>query len=212
MEKRELISFTDILSPEINFHLVQMLRHSNGWEIAYDHRGEDCNIINDPTYPGVLEGKCCYTSDAGFLQRTFDANRAVRMEEYYAELNGFAKLVMNICIKRAKKAGYLHNSPHLFRIIWNYYSSASHGSLHVDHSEEDTKYTSIVYYLNSTGPEHGTRVVIPGDGEYFYESIEGNAIMFPSNTLHGGTGAPHHKQRWCLNIMFESDFKRVSVD
>ena len=45
----------------------------------------------------------------------------------------------------------------------------------------------------------------------FYESIEGNAIMFPSNTLHGGTGAPHHKQRWCLNVMFESDFKRVEV-
>ena len=35
--------------------------------------------------------------------------------------------------------------------------------------------------------------------------------MFPSNTLHGGTGAPHHKQRWCLNVMFESDFKRVEV-
>ena len=96
MEKRELISFTDILSPEINFHLVQILRHTNGWEIAYDHRGEDCNIINDPTYPGVLEGKCCYTSDAGFLQRTYDANRAVRMEEYYAELNAFAKLIMDI--------------------------------------------------------------------------------------------------------------------
>jgi len=211
MDKDRVISFTNILSSEINFQIVQKLRRTNGWEIAYDSRGDDCNIVNDPTYPGVLEGKCCYTSDAGFLQRTFDANRAVRMEEYYAELNGFAKLIMDICITRARNAGYCHNDPRLFRIFWNYYSSASYGSLHMDSSEETTKYTSIIYYLNSTGSEGGTRVHIPSDGEYFYESIEGNAIMFPSNTLHGGTGAPHHKQRWCLNVMFESDFKRVEV-
>lgn len=208
----EVISFSDILTPEQNFFICQLLRTTNGWEIAYDQRGEDCNVINDPTYPGVLEGKFCYTSDSGFLQKTYDDNKSVRNEESYTELNGFAKLVMKICIKRAKQHGYYYNAPELYRVFWNYYSSASHGSLHTDVPEADTSYTSIVYYLNSTGTGHGTRVILPGDGEYFYESKEGNAIMFPSNTLHGGTGAPHHKQRWCLNVMFESDFKRVSVD
>ena len=47
----EVISFTDILTPEQNFFICQLLRTTNGWEIAYDQRGEDCNVINDPTYP-----------------------------------------------------------------------------------------------------------------------------------------------------------------
>ena len=112
----EVISFTDILTQEQNFFICQLLRTTNGWQIGYDQRGEDCNVVNDPTYPGVLEGKFCYTSDSGFLQKTYDNNKPVRNEESYIELNGFAKLVMKICIKRAKQHGYYHNAPELYRI------------------------------------------------------------------------------------------------
>jgi len=208
MDRQEdVIYFSNILTSEQNSVLLQLLRETSGWEIGYDQRGSDCNIIDDPMYPGVSEGKHCYTSDAGFLLKTYDDNKPVRLEESYAELNGFAKFIMNICIDRASKAGYNYPNLKLWRIFWNYYSSASYGSLHVDSDLEN--FTSIVYYLNSTGPDYGTRVNIIGDKEYFYESKEGNSIMFPSNTLHGGTGAPHHKQRWCLNIMFESDFEKM---
>ena len=207
-----VISFSDVLHPEINREILKILRKSNGWEIAHDHVGNNCNIIDDPYYPGVLDakqGKLAHVSDAGFVQRTYDGEKPVRNEGFYNDLNTYAKLVMNICIKRAATGGYFYNNPRLFRVFWNYYSSASYGSLHHDEpgQDKDVTLTSIVYYLNDCGgPEYGTRVIEPSKANHFFVSKEGNAVMFPSNTLHGGTGAPHHKQRWCLNIMFDSSF------
>lgn len=205
-----IISFSDVLSPEVNQEMLKILKSSNGWQIAHDNMGRDCNIIDDPHYPGVLDSdKAVYVSDAGFVQRTYDQDKPVRNEDKYNDLNAYAKLVMHICIRRAASGGYFYNNPRLYRVFWNYYSSASYGSLHHDEhgQDKDVTFTSLIYYINDCGSEHGTRVIEPGKKNHFYESKQGNAIMFPSNTLHGGTGAPHHRQRWCLNIMFDSSFR-----
>ena len=73
-------------------------------------------------------------------------------------------MILNVCLQRAKKAGYFYKDASLVRVFrWNYYSSSSFGSMHMicgppETSNFDRPCWSLVYYLN-TCEGCGTRVI-----------------------------------------------------
>lgn len=215
-----LIQFTEVLSPEINKEILLTLKAMEGWRIAWDFCDHEKyhNIIRDPTVNGVMMGEEVYSSDAGHILSTFHIEEGDKSDPKFVKMNTFAEMILNVCLLRAKSNGYYFKDTSLVRVFWNYYSSSSFGSLHVDsgpwskmgmdHLVKNKKgsWYSLVYYLNTCNG-CGTKVVDTNDNGKItlYPSIEGNAIIFPSETLHGGTGAPHMKQRYCLNVMFEAE-------
>lgn len=208
-----LIAFQEVLPDEINCQIVEDLAKMDGWRIAFDlhHRERHVNIITDPTVDGVLTGEQPHSSDAGHILSTFHLEEGVKDYPGYDKMNVYAEMILNVCLQRAKKAGYFYKDASLVRVFWNYYSSSSFGSMHTDcgppeSSNFDRPCWSLVYYLN-TCEGCGTRVIdtINGGMMETYPSIAGNAILFPSHTLHGGTGAPKMGQRFCVNVMFEAE-------
>lgn len=208
-----LISFEQVLPDEINSQIVEDLTKMDGWRIAFDFHDikKHVNLIVDPTVPGTLEGEPRHSSDAGHILSTYHLEEGAKTYPGFAKMNVYAEMILNICLERAKKAGYFYKDASLIRVFWNYYSSASFGSMHQDCGSPekidfDRPCWSLVYYLN-TCEGCGTRVIdtIGGGMMEFHPSVAGNAILFPSHTLHGGTGAPHMGQRFCVNVMFEAE-------
>lgn len=208
----EVICFDSIVSNEINEEILDDLKTAEGWRIAFDF----CDSINHTNIIRDYTQEQKYSSDAGFILSTLNNSHCPISEK----LNFYAELITNICLSRTRKIGYHFKNPKFIRVFWNYYNSSSYGSMHtddgdwIDHTSgfdnpESKKFYSLIYYLN-TCDGCGTKVTDFQDPKKvtLYPSVTGNAILFPSNTLHGGTGAPHMKQRYCLNVMFESEMNQ----
>jgi len=216
----DLLSFEKILPEEINAEVLQDLKQSEGWRIAFDFCDpvNHCNSITDPTVSNPFTKEKAYSSDAGHILSTYHVGEETSTDPNFIKMNTYAEMILNVCLSRAKHQGYYYKNASLIRVFWNYYSSSSHGSLHTDSGpwskmgmdhvlkNKTSSWYSLVYYLN-TCEGCGTKVLDTNDGGKItlHPSIEGNAILFPSETLHGGTGAPHMKQRYCVNVMFEAE-------
>ena len=168
--------FTDIQDSYNNQVALDALRRITGWNI--------CNTRNDPCPDSY--------SDLGLVCRTFD----IMPEELVnsPELNYFAYLV---CNKIASLAGIRNWRP--ARYLWNYYHRSATCNFHQDCGyyptyDDKITYLSLVYYVNTC--DGGTTV----ESEFF-PSIEGNAVLFPSTTLHKGHPPVKDQQRFVLNGM-----------
>lgn len=217
---RDVICFEKILSDEINAEVLQDVKNSVGWKIAYDFcdQTKHSNLINDPTLKSLDITAENYSSDSGHILSTYQIDKTKIVCPTADKLNVYAEIILNVCLARANKYGLFFKDASLIRVFWNYYSSSSYGSLHKDVGNWDVaemanlikdkknSWYSLVYYLN-TCENSGTKVLDDNDYTKYtlYPSIQGNGILFPSDKMHGGTGAPHMKQRYCLNVMFEAE-------
>jgi|TARA_E500000318_G_scaffold56066_1_gene52133 hypothetical protein len=169
----------NILPFQTNRDIIQMLINEARWKIASDvgrFNGEKLNSDIDKMLDDDV-------SNAGFSCVTFD-------RKYNHKVNTALNLYGDIIFYTIKNK--LKTIETLYRIYWNYYDTSSKASLHKDELEEG--YYSVIYNLHTN--DGGTEI-----DNKFYPSVEGQALVFPSNVLHKGIASTKSKHRFNLNMI-----------
>ena len=169
----------NILPFQTNKDIIQMLINQARWKIASDvgrFEGEERNTdVNKMLDKNI--------NNAGFSHVTFD-------RKFNLHLNTPLNLYGDIIFYTIKNK--LKTIQTLYRLYWNYYDTSSKAALHKDELEDG--YYSIIYNLHTN--DGGTEI-----NNKFYPSIEGQALIFPSNVWHKGIASTKSKHRFNLNMI-----------
>jgi hypothetical protein len=158
-----------------NKRIISVLSRINGWSFGYDNDSNQINI-NKP--------------DAGFFLKTY-TNYSTYINN--DNLNFFGYFVADIIEKNT-----FFKFKSINRIYWNWYNSGSNMQFHSDESLD--KFFSIVYNLHTN--DGGTEFSV-NDKKTFYNSIESEALFFPSKIKHKGIAPTKDLNRFSLNIVVE---------
>ena len=181
-----MVEKIDNILPDLaNKKIIATLVNLN-WLIGFDNPKN----IRERTSFYLSEGK----KDLGFYKLTYCNFKNIEEKDSVSQiLNAYADMIFYIINEK------LNNKlKQPLRYGWNYYNQSSEGTWHTDQGLD--KYLSIVYSLNNS--DGGTEVKINNQSK-FYKSIQGNAVLFPSNFLHRGTGPKKYRSRFNLNIVCE---------
>jgi len=169
----------NILPFQTNKDIIQMLINEARWKIASDvgrFEGEERNTdVNKMLDKNI--------NNAGFSHVTFD-------RKFNLHLNTPLNLYGDIIFYTIKNK--LKTIQTLYRLYWNYYDTSSKAALHKDELKDG--YYSIIYNLHTN--DGGTEI-----NNKFYPSIEGQALIFPSNVWHKGIASTKSKHRFNLNMI-----------
>ena len=169
----------NILPFQTNKDIIEILINEARWKIASDWgrlNGEEQSFnVNKMLDENI--------SNAGFSFVTFD-------KKYNLYVNTTLNLYGDIIFYTIKNK--LKTIQTLYRLYWNYYDTSSKAALHKDELEDG--YYSIIYNLHTN--DGGTEI-----NNKFYPSIEGQALIFPSNVWHKGIASAKSKHRFNLNMI-----------
>ena len=169
----------NIIPFQTNRDIIQMLINEARWKIASDvgrFEGEKPNSNANKMLDENI-------NNAGFSYLTFD-------RKFNHRINTTLNLYGDIIFYTIKNK--LKTIQTLYRIYWNYYDTSAKTTLHKDEFEDG--YYSIIYNLHTN--DGGTEI-----DNKFYPSIEGQALIFPSNILHKGIASTESKHRFNLNMI-----------
>ena len=158
-----------------NKRIISLLSEIHGWGFGYDNNSNQINV-NKP--------------DAGFTLKTYNNSFKYINNE---SLNSFAYFISDIVEKNTFFKFKLIN-----RIHWNWYQPGSEMEFHSDESLD--KYFSIVYNLHTN--DGGTEFSV-NDKNTFYNSIESEALFFPSKIQHKAIAPTKDFNRFSLNVIVE---------
>lgn len=163
---------TDI-PKQTNQRILDILFNLNGWNFATDDRFK----IN------------LNTLDSGF---SFISYSQYQNHKPHEVLNAYAGFIFDMVREKS-----LIKFKEVDRFYWNWYHPNSKGTkFHID--DTDDNYYSIIYNLHTN--DGGTKFKI-NDEIKFEESIESEAIVFPSKILHTGVAPTKSLHRFSLNII-----------
>ena len=158
-----------------NKRIISLLSEIDGWSFGYDNNSNQINISK---------------SDAGFTLKTY--NHLFKHINNDG-LNCFAYLVSDMVEKNT-----YFKFKSINRIHWNWYHLGSKMEFHSDESLD--KFFSIVYNLHTN--DGGTEFNV-NDKNTFYNSIESEALFFPSKIQHKAVAPTKNFNRFSLNIVVE---------
>jgi len=169
----------NILPFQTNKDIIEILINEARWKIASDwgrlNEKEKSFNVNKMLDENI--------SNAGFSFVTFDKKYNLYVN---TTLNLYGDIIFYTIKNKLKTIQTLH------RIYWNYYDTSSKAALHKDELEDG--YYSIIYNLHTN--DGGTEI-----NNKFYPSIEGQALIFPSNVWHKGIASTEFKHRFNLNMI-----------
>jgi|TARA_R110000744_G_scaffold94515_1_gene182562 hypothetical protein len=156
-----------------NKRIIDILFGSMGWRFATDTSNKNIN-----------------KSDFGFILSSLNEDQKHLNNEI---LNTYAYFILdniqnNSSIKFKK----------IKRLYWNWYHPGSQMEFHTDENN-DNNY-SILYNLHKN--DGGTQFIV-NEKKFFYESIESEALVFPSKLSHRGIAPKKNLNRFALNIVTE---------
>lgn len=144
----------------------------------------DWGFANDDRFKINLK-----TLDSGFSFISYSQYQNYKPNEV---LNAYASFIFDMVKEKS-----LIKFKQVDRFYWNWYHPNSKGTkFHIDETE-DISY-SIIYNLHTN--DGGTKFKI-NDQEKFEESVESEAIVFPSKILHTGVAPTKDLHRFSLNII-----------
>mgnify|MGYP003149932066 FL=1 len=140
-----------------NKKIINILYKTQGWKFGVDKI--DRNNINKP--------------DCGFILTTMPVESNTIVTE---SLNTYAGIIIDL-IQDKNFLKFKETK----RIFWNWYNQNSIMEFHEDNAQDNA--FSIVYNLHDN--DGGTEFKV-NDNVEFYESVESQALLFPSKLYHRG--------------------------
>lgn len=165
------------ISPNTNKRIIHNLFLAENWRHASDNSPDEKHVDR---------------ADAGFILTSHDLNMPHVKNDF---LNASALMISDM----VEKNTYL-NFAKIHRIFWNWYNPNSL----MDYHQDDNRHNrwSIVYNLHST--DGGTEFKnVNNENNIFHQSVESQALLFPSVTDHRGVAPKEKLNRFSLNIMVE---------
>jgi len=164
--------------------LIKYLIRKAPWGFAFDYD----NQFGDLWTKNLINGQ---EADKGLSYVSFDKNRKINNHDV---INTYALIIF----EAIKQKSQMIKSNNITRFFWNYYHPLSKSTFHTDN--ENFKNISIIFNLhsNSGGSEFKINEKIE-----FIQSVQNEAIVFPSTILHRGVAPKNGSSRFSLNIVVE---------
>lgn len=164
------------IAPNTNKRIIQNLFLIENWRNASDNSPDEKNINR---------------ADPGFIYTSHDFNMPHVKNDF---LNASALMICDMVEQKL-----VFNFAKIHRIFWNWY----HPGSRMDYHQDDNRHNrwSIVYNLHTN--DGGTEFKNINEKSIFHQSVESEALFFPSILDHRGVAPKETLNRFALNIMVE---------
>jgi len=166
--------------------LIEYLIRRTPWEFALDYNNKSV----DSWIKKLISGQ---EGDKGFSYCSFDKYRKISSNDV---INTYALIIFDAI----KQKSQIIKSNKITRFFWNYYNPLSKSIFHTDN--ENFENISIIFNLHSNSGGSEFKI---NEKTQFIQSVQNEAIVFPSTILHRGIAPKKEPCRFSLNIIVEGN-------